>query len=170
MALSGSMHVCYFSMHKLFYDTGGQHSICATISYLYRRNGVRGQLSYRTSYAKHTLHMHHRNRKISSVKCMVARYQLLFTGVCSRAPRCPSSISSCCLYLEIQIFPFSRQSLGSLQSVMKFQHPSIRAVPPPLLPACSYCHAADELSRAEQCPYCHAADELLRVCDILNYS
>ena len=126
------MHVCYFSMHKLFYDTGGQHSICATISYLYRRNGVRGQLSYRTSYAKHTLHMHHRNRKISSVKCMVARYQLLFTGVCSKAPRCPSSISSCCLYLEIQIFPFSRQSLGSLQSVMKFQHPSIRAVPPPL--------------------------------------
>ena len=131
MALSGSMHVCYFSMHKLFYDTGGQHSICATISYLYQRNGVRGQLSYRTSYAKHTLHMHHRNRKISSVKCMVARYQLLFTGVCSKAPRCPSSISSCCLYLEIQIFPFSRESLGRLPSVMKFPHPSIRAGPPP---------------------------------------
>ena len=29
--------MCYFSMHKLFYDTGGQHSSCVAISYLYRR-------------------------------------------------------------------------------------------------------------------------------------
>jgi len=36
-SLSGSIHMCYFIMHKFFYNTGGQHSSCVAISYLYWR-------------------------------------------------------------------------------------------------------------------------------------
>ena len=56
-----------------------------SLTYIEASN-VRGQSKKRRSYAKHKLHIHHRNRKISTVKCIVAWYQLLFTGVCSKDP------------------------------------------------------------------------------------
>ena len=42
-----------------------------SLTYIEASN-VRGQSKKRRSYAKHKLHMHHRNRKISTVKCIVA--------------------------------------------------------------------------------------------------